>query len=70
LAREEYNIMSLEDFNLTARTDEIIEAVEAMVDTWTLEQLMDFVIEDRAEYYLGKNVSEDEIKELINQYGE
>jgi hypothetical protein len=62
--------MSLEDFNLTARTDEIIEAVEAMVDTWTLEQLMDFVIEDRAEYYLGKNVSEDEIKELINQYGE
>ena len=51
-------------------TDEIIEAVEAMVDTWTLEELMDFVIEDRAEYYLGKSVSEDEIEELINQYGE
>ena len=41
-----------------------------MVDTWTLEELMDFVIEDRAEYYLGKSVSEDEIEELINQYGE
>jgi hypothetical protein len=50
--------------------DKIIEAVEAMVDTWTLEQLMDFVIEDRAEYYLGKSVSKDEIKELINEYGE
>ena len=41
-----------------------------MVDTWTLEQLMDFVIEDRAEYYLGKNVSKDEVEELINEYGE
>ena len=50
--------------------DKIVEAVEAMVDTWTLEQLMDFVIEDRAEYYLGKSVSEDEVRELINQYGE
>ena len=50
--------------------DKIIEAVEAMVDTWTLEQLMDFVIEDRAEYYLGKSVSKDEIKELINEFGE
>ena len=50
--------------------DKIIEAVEAMVDTWTLEQLMDFVIEDRAEYYLGKSVSKDEVKELINEYGE
>jgi hypothetical protein len=62
--------MSLDNFNLTARTDEIIEAVEVMVDTWTLEDLRDFVIEDRAEYYLGKSVSEDEIKELISQYGE
>jgi len=50
--------------------DKIIEAVEAMVDTWTLEQLKDFVIEDRAEYYLGKSVSKDEVKELINEYGE
>ena len=50
--------------------DKIVDAVEAMIDTWTLEQLMDFVIEDRAEYYLGKNVSKDEVEELINEYGE
>ena len=50
--------------------DKIIEAVESMVDTWTLEQLKDFVIEDRAEYYLGKSVSKDEVEELINEYGE
>tara|TARA_Y100001937_G_C6908290_1_gene236418 strand:- start:350 stop:535 length:186 start_codon:yes stop_codon:yes gene_type:complete len=50
--------------------DKVIEAVEAMIDTWTLEELMDFVIEDRAEYYLGKNVSKDEVEELINEYGE
>jgi len=48
--------------------DKIVEAIEAMVDTWTLEQLTDFVIEDRAEYYLGKNVSKDEVEELINEY--
>ena len=50
--------------------DKIVKAVEAMVDTWTLEQLMDFVIEDRAEYYLGKSVSKDEVEELINNYTE
>ena len=50
--------------------DKIIEAVESMVDTWTLEQLKDFVIEDRAGYYLGKSVSKDEVEELINEYGE
>ena len=42
--------------------DKIIEAVESMVDTWTLEQLKDFVIEDRAGYYLGKSVSKDEVE--------
>mgnify|MGYP003114426089 CR=1 FL=1 len=52
------------------KDDKIIEAVEAMVDTWTLEELMDFVIEDRAEYYLGKNVSEDEVENLIINYGD
>jgi len=52
------------------KDDKIIEAVEAMVDTWTLEELMDFVIEDRAEYYLGKNVSEEELEELISNYTE
>jgi len=50
--------------------DKIIEAVEAMVETWTLEQLIDFVIEDRAEYYLGKSVSKNAVEELINEYGE
>ena len=50
--------------------DKIVEAVEAMIDTWTLEQLMDFVTEKIAEYYLGKNVSKDEVEDLINEYGE
>ena len=55
---------------MTYKDDKIIEAVEAMVDTWTLEELMDFVIEDRAEYYLGKNVSKDEVEDLIINYGD
>tara|TARA_R100001440_G_C2464273_1_gene110509 strand:+ start:124 stop:303 length:180 start_codon:yes stop_codon:yes gene_type:complete len=52
------------------KDDKIIEAVEAMIAAWTLEELMDFVIEDRAEYYLGKSVSKDELEELINNYTE
>lgn len=50
--------------------DKIVEAVEVMVDTWTLQDLMDFVIEDRTEYYLGKSVSKDEVEQLIYEYGE
>ena len=52
------------------KDDKIIESVEAMIAAWTLEELMDFVIEDRAEYYLGKSVSKDELEELINNYTE
>jgi len=50
--------------------DKIVEAIEVMIDTWTLKELKDFVIEDRAEYYLGKNASEDEVELLIYEYGE
>ena len=50
--------------------DKIIEAVEAMVDEWPIETLIDYVVEERAEYYLGKSVSEEEVKELLNNYGE
>ena len=49
--------------------DRIVEAIESMIDTWTLEELKDYVLEDRAEYYLGKNVCENEVKELISKYG-
>jgi hypothetical protein len=40
-----------------------------MVDKWTLEELKDYVLEDQAEYFLGKDVSEDEVKELVSKYG-
>ena len=46
----------------------IEEAIESMVDTWTLKELRDFVIEDRTEYYLGKNVSQDELDQLMDEY--
>jgi ethanolamine ammonia-lyase large subunit len=49
--------------------DKIVEAVESMVDKWTLEELKDYVLEDQAEYFLGKDVSEDEVKELVSKYG-
>jgi len=50
--------------------DEIIKAVETMVNEWSIETLVDYVVEERAEYYLGKSVSEEEVKELLNNYGE
>jgi hypothetical protein len=49
--------------------DKIVEAVESMIDKWTLEELKDYVVEDQAEYFLGSDVCEDEVKELISNYG-
>ena len=48
--------------------DKIIEVIEDMIDTWSLKELRDFVIEDRTEYYLGENVSKAEVEQLLNDY--
>ena len=43
-------------------TQEQIEAaVEKAVDDWDIQTLMTFCIEERVEYYTGKNVCKEEL---------
>jgi len=47
-------------------TQEQIEAaVEKVVDDWDIETLLNYCIEQQLEYYMGKNVSEEELDLLI-----
>ena len=49
-------------------TQEQIEAaVEKVVGDWDIETLMTFCIEERVEYYTGKNVSEEELDLLMEE---
>ena len=46
---------------------QITKAVESMVESWDIETLVNFAIEERLDYYLGKNVSQEEIELLIKE---
>jgi ethanolamine ammonia-lyase large subunit len=47
--------------------EEITKAVESMVDAWDMDTIINFAVEDRLEYYLGTNVSQEEIEELVEE---
>jgi len=49
-------------------TDEQIEkAVDKMIDRWDMDTLVNFAYDDRVNYYLGNNVSDEEIELLIEE---
>ena len=48
--------------------EQITKAVELMVESWDTETLRNFAIEERLDYYLGKNVSQEEIEILIEEH--
>lgn len=48
---------------------QIQEAVENMVDSWDWNDLRQYIIEERMDYYCG-NADKDEILMLIEDYGE
>jgi hypothetical protein len=47
---------------------QIQEAVENMVDSWDWNDLRQYIIEERMDYYCG-NADKDEILMLIEDYG-
>ena len=47
--------------------EKITKAVESMVDAWDMNTIINFAVEDRLEYYLSKNVSQEEIEQLIEE---
>ena len=53
---------------MTNYTDEQIEkAVDKMIDRWDMDTLVNFAYDDRVNYYLGNNVSDEEIELLIEE---
>ena len=49
-------------------TDEQIEkAIDKMIDRWDMDTLVNFVYDDRVNYYLGNSVSDEEIELLIEE---
>ena len=53
---------------MTNRDDQIEKAVENLIDSWDMNSLINFAMEDRIHYYLH-NADDDEIKFLIEEFG-
>jgi len=49
-------------------TDKIEKAVDNMIDTWDLDTLINFAVEDRLEYYL-ESADKEEVNELLKEFG-
>ena len=47
----------------------IEKAIDNMVDTWDIDTLKQFVVEERMYYYTGDNVCEEEVEQLIKEHG-
>ena len=48
--------------------EKIEKAVENLVDSWDLETLMNFALEDREHYYLN-NADKGEVEWLLEEFG-
>tara|TARA_Y100000114_G_scaffold124858_1_gene120737 strand:+ start:328 stop:489 length:162 start_codon:yes stop_codon:yes gene_type:complete len=44
-------------------------AVARMIDTWDIETLIQYAVEERMDYYTGKNVCEEEVEQLLEDWG-
>jgi len=43
------------------------KAVDKMIDKWDMDTLVNFAYDDRVNYYLGDNVSDEEIELLMEE---
>ena len=48
----------------------ITDAIERMVYEMPLQSVIDFVVEAEVEHYLSEDISQEEITDLLNEYGE
>lgn len=49
--------------------NKIQKAIEKMVNTWDKDTLIRFAVEERMNYFTGRNVCEEEIDQLIEEHG-
>jgi hypothetical protein len=52
-----------------ATEEQITRAVERMIDKWDLQTLVDYAVQERLDYYLGKNVDAEEVEALLDDHG-
>ena len=48
--------------------EKIEKAVQNLIDSWDLETLMNFALEDREHYYLN-NADKEEVEWLLEEFG-
>jgi hypothetical protein len=53
---------------MTNRDDQIEKAVVNLIDSWDMNSLVSFAIEDQIQYYLHL-ADDDEIESLIEEFG-
>ena len=44
-------------------------AIKKMVDTWDMETLIQYAVDERMDYYTSKNVCEEEVQQLLEEWG-
>ena len=48
--------------------DKIKIAVARMIDTWDMETLIQYAVEERIDYYTSENVCEEEVEQLLEEW--
>tara|TARA_B100000424_G_scaffold265052_1_gene254166 strand:- start:906 stop:1091 length:186 start_codon:yes stop_codon:yes gene_type:complete len=61
--------MTQEEHDEVMEYDKIKIAIARMIDTWDMETLIQFAVEERIDYYTGNNVYEEEVEQLLEEWG-
>ena len=61
--------MTQEEHDEVMEYDKIKIAIKRMIDTWDMETLIQYAVEERMDYYTGNNVCEEEVEQLLEDWG-
>jgi len=61
--------MTQEEHDEIMEYDKIRIAIERMIDTWDIDTLIQFAVEERIDYYTSNNVCEEEVEQLLEEWG-
>ena len=61
--------MTQEEHDEVMEYDKIKIAVARMIDTWDIDTLIQFAVEERIDYYTSNNVCEEEVAQLLEEWG-
>ena len=61
--------MTQEEHDEVMEYDKIKIAIKRMIDTWDIDTLIQFAVEERIDYYTSNNVCEEEVEQLLEEWG-